>query len=336
MLGFLYAYAHRLSGLRAVVAHCARALGTSNFSSLSSALARPSSLGFVRGLVEHLERGHRPGSGDLVAIDAMALTVSSRQRHRAKLCNRQTAGGAVVWAYWLGARRGQCPVKVLKVIEGAWCDSRAMLGVELVRKGPVYLMDRGYYAFALFEKWLGSGVRFIVRARENCLVYTVLRTLSTPRMIGNNQLLQDALVRLGAKSAKRHPQVRLIVARLASGKSLTLVSDRLEWSAEDILSAYRQRWEIERFHRFLKETMGLAHLYSFHGSGMAFLLYTSLLLALVLLLASGSARPKRQTILMLHDLLREARARAGIGTAWKRNASTRKGRKQRRTRGKNP
>lgn len=319
-----------------VAERCARVLGTANFSSLSHALARPSSLAFVRGLVVRLEARHGPRSGDLVAIDGMSLTVSSRQRHRAKRCNRSTAGGGVVWSYLIRAKRGLCPVKVLKIVEGAWHDGRVMLGVELIREGPVYLMDRGFYSFELLERWLACGVRFIVRARGNCLLYEVLRTLSPPRRIGEKELVLDGLVRLGGKSARRHPEARLIVATLKSGEKLILVTDRMDWSAEAVLSAYHKRWHIERFHRFLKETMGLAHLYSFHGSGMAFLLCTALLLALLLLVSHDGSGDAEETILLLHSLLKQARVGAGIGPAWKRNACTRKGRKTRRKKARNP
>jgi len=331
VLGFLCAYAYRLPGLRTVTERCSETLGSSNFSSLSHALARPSSLAFVRRLVELLESRHCPRDNELVAIDGMSLTVSSKRRHRAKRCNRYTAGGGVVWTYAIRAAHGACPVKVLKIIEGAWHDTRVMRGVELIANGPVYLMDRGFYSFELLEKWLSSGVRFITRVRERSLTYETLRTLSLPRRIGDKSLLLDAVVRLGCPNAKRHPEVRLIVARLASGENLILATDRMDWSAERILAAYKQRWHIERFHRFLKETLGLAHLYSFHGSGMAFLLYTSLLLALLLLLSEeGGCGVKEDTITRLFQALRDLRSAAGIGPAWKRNACTRKPRKKAR------
>jgi len=49
--------------------------------------------------------------------------------------------------------------------------------------------------------------------------------------------------------------------------------DLLDWNAEALLEAYRKRWQIERFHRFLKETVGLAHLYSFQEAGLFLLLH---------------------------------------------------------------
>jgi IS4 transposase len=173
-------------------------------------------------------------------------------------------------------------------------------------------------------------VRFIVRAREHDLAYQVLRTLSPPRRIADKQLERDGWVRLGGPHAKTHPQVRLIIARLASGERLILATERLKWSAERVLAAYRQRWHIERFHRFLKDTLGLAHLYSFEQSGIAFLLLVALLLALLLVL--GASEPHGETIGTLYAMIRAVREALGLDTPWKRNTYARRRTKSRRLR----
>jgi hypothetical protein len=320
---FLLAFAARLSGLRAVTRRCGSLLATANFSSLCPALRRPSSLGFLRRLVGHLEGRPRGGSQEaLEAIDGMAVTLPKTRRHHCKKSNNATVGGGVVWAYMIDAAKGISPVKVLKLIEGAWHDTTVMRGVELIARGPVYLMDRGFYAFDLIERWLAQQVRFIVRVREHDLLYEVRQTFSAPRRIGNKWLRLDGLVRLGGPHAKAHPVVRLIIAELPSGQSLILATDRFKWSAQRVLEAYRKRWHIERFHRFLKDTLGLAHLYSFDQSGIAFLTLSALLLALLLFLAAGDAAG--ETILILRTMFKAVRAALGLDTPWKRNTYARR------------
>lgn len=323
MQTFLLAFAARLSGLRAVTRRCGSLLATANFSSLCPALRRPSSLGFLRRLVGHLEGRPRGGSKEaLEAIDGMAVTLPKTRRHHCKKSNNATVGGGVVWAYMIDAAKGISPVKVLKLIEGAWHDTTVMRGVELIARGPVYLMDRGFYAFDLIERWLAQQVRFIVRVREHDLLYEVWQTLSAPRWIGNKWLRLDGLVRLGGPHAKAHPVVRLIIAELPSGESLILATDRFKGSPQRVLEAYRKRWHIERFHRFLKDTLGLAHLYSFDQSGIAFLTLSALLLALLLFLAAGDAAG--ETILILRTMFKAVRAALGLDTPWKRNTYARR------------
>jgi hypothetical protein len=315
---FLIAFAARLSGLRAVAERCHELLGTKAFNTVSDALRRASSLTFVQAMVAELETLHNPGREELLALDSMALTLPKTQRHQCKKYNNRTVGGGVVWAYMIEAARNTCPIKVLKVVEGAWCDSRVMRDVSLRPAGPVYLMDRGFYAFKLLQKWLDEEVRFIVRARQRSLVYETIKMLSAPRRVGAMRLTLDAIVRLGAERADAHPVVRLIRVCLASGEELILATDRLTWSAERVLASYKKRWHIERFHRFLKDAMGLSHLYSFDQEGIAFLLYTALLGAILLFFADEN--PSGETILILRRLLKALRAALGLGTPWRRNS----------------
>ena len=62
------AFVARLSGLREIAERMNSVLGTNNFSSLSHALGRPSTLAFVRLLVDHLQTTHAPGKDELVAL----------------------------------------------------------------------------------------------------------------------------------------------------------------------------------------------------------------------------------------------------------------------------
>lgn len=314
---FMIAFVGRLSGLRAVLARCGHRVNTQHIGPLSTAVHRSSTLRFVQRLVGWLESTHKPGDEELVGLDGMALTLPKTQRHRCKKFNNKTVGGGVVWAYMVHAVKGVCPVHVLKVVEGAWHDTKVMRTVSLIPHGPVYLMDRGFYALDLLHQWLNERVRFIVRVRKRSLMYDGLERLSPPCRVGNKTVLLDARVRLGSPRAKRRPVVRLIRAVLPCGEQLILATDRFDWTTVRILDAYQKRWHIERFHRFLKDTLGLAHLYSFHQTGITFLLYTALLVALLLFLAA--ADPRGEIIAVLRQMLRLVRRALGLETPWKRN-----------------
>ena len=135
-------------------------------------------------------------------------------------------------------------------------------------------------------------------------------------------------MRLGGPQGKAHALVRLVVARPASGEELILASGLLAWSAEDLLAAYRRRWHIERFHRFVKDALGLAHLYSFHRLGLGLLLHVALLVAMLLFL--GVDESCGETIATLHIALRRTRAAVDLGSPWRRNTFT--GRRSKRKR----
>jgi len=116
-------------------------------------------------------------------------------------------------------------------------------------------MDRGFYALKLIEDWCVQGVRFIVRARYTS-IYEIVAQVGRPRAYGNRGRIElDAVVWLGCAAVKTHPLARMIRARVGE-EYIVLVTNQHAWSAEHILEAYRQRERIERFHRFVKDSLG--------------------------------------------------------------------------------
>ena len=58
-------------------------------------------------------------------------------RNNCKKYNNKTVDGGVVLAYMIQGAKGACPIKILKVVRGAWHGSKAMGSVKLTPKGPV-------------------------------------------------------------------------------------------------------------------------------------------------------------------------------------------------------
>jgi len=315
---FLGAFVMLLPSLEALVRRFGQTLATSHASTLSYALRRASSLAMVKVLIARLEEGFHPGELALVALDSMAASLRKTQRHGCKAMTRTAVGGGVLWAFCVDAVRGACPVKMLKFTHGAWSDSKTLMGIDLVSRGPVYLMDRGFWAIALIGRLLKNQTRFIMRASRQDFTFEIVQTLGLARMARRGVRIEiDAIVTLGSKQRKMRPRVRLVYARTKKGKDLILVSDRMQWSAERILESYRQRWQIERFHRFLKESVGLAHLYNFQQRGLEFLVHVALLLALLLFLSDS--RGKGLTADILYSLLKNLRLEIGLLGVWRRN-----------------
>jgi hypothetical protein len=316
---FMIALVLGLPGLRAVAGRGANWLGGCNHSALSHAVRRLSSVRMVQALLAALTPRQTLGRRDLVAIDSMPLTLPATLRHGCARITRTTVGGGMLWAFALNAPRGVNPVRILKVIEGAWHDSRQMEDVALEADGPNYLMDRGFYAIDLVARWTEQRVRFIVRAKCTHLRYKVEWTMGPPRWAGALRITEDAVVRLGRDDRQVRPLVRLVRATLPTGEELILVSGMLGESAEFLLKTYRQRWQIERFHYYLKETLGLAHLYSFQQNGLAFLAHVAVLLCVLLLLAADGATDKGLTVDRLRAILNSLRRACGVWGLWRRN-----------------
>jgi hypothetical protein len=308
-------------------------LATRNFSSLSHALRRDSSVRFARLLTDRLAATARYRRGELVAIDSMAVTLQSRLRHRCEKVNDTAVGGGLLWAYRIRSAAGECPVRLLKSVRGAWHDTRLMADVALEPRGPVYLMDRGFYRIDQIAEWLDDRVRFIVRARAKDLHYEIVKTLTKPRRLANGwQLFLDAYVRLGSDQRRgSRPVVRLVTAVSPRGQQFDYVTSEKS-PAVQIIADYGQRWHIERFHRFLKENLALAHLYSFDANGLEFLALTALVCAMLLAMGHGPHSAASETIQILQQALRQLQKPLGLGAIWRRNTlATRRGRRRSRS-----
>jgi hypothetical protein len=320
---FMIAFIMGLPGLRAVAARGSQLLSGCNHSALSHAVRRRSSLGIIEALLAWLAPRHTPGPNQLVAIDSMPVTLPATVQHGCTRINRTTVGGGVLWAFALHAAPGSNPVRILKVIQGPWYDACLMDDVELQAAGPIYLMDRGFYAIDLVARWAQQGVQFIVRAKRTHLRYEVEEHRGAPRRVEKLRLTLDAMVRLGGpdRLARRKacPRLRMVRAALTSGEELILVSNLMDQSAEYLLESYRQRWQLERFHYYLKETLGLAHLYSFQQNGLAFLVQVAVLLCVLLLLIPDAATKPGLTVDRLRSILESLRRACGFYGLWRRN-----------------
>ena len=93
----------------------------------------------------------------------MPLTLPATRRHNCRTINSASVGGAILWAFRLQAPRGVNPVTILKVIRGPWHDTKTIVDAPLTPKGPIYLMDRGFWSIGLIAHWLGAN-RPVLRA----------------------------------------------------------------------------------------------------------------------------------------------------------------------------
>ena len=81
------------------------------------------------------------------------------------------------------------------------------------------------------------------------------------------------------------------------GRPVLLVTDRLDWPAEIVTLAYRYRWSVELFFRWLKAILGCRHLLSQSAEGVA-LQVDAALIASVLLAQWTGRKPDKRTFEM--------------------------------------
>jgi IS4 transposase len=125
-----------------------------------------------------------------------------------------------------------------------------------IEAGVTYVYDLGYYDFGWWAELDNAGCRFVTRLKKNT-PFTAVHDNSVPE--GGN-VISDRIGHLPARLAKSRKNplqvpVREIVVVSDTGVILRIVTNDLDAPAAEIADLYKQRWQIELFFRWVKQTL---------------------------------------------------------------------------------
>jgi len=100
--------------------------------------------------------------------------------------------------------------------------------------------------------------------------------------------------------------MRLVIVQVpnrdGSRNELWLLTDRLELSADLVAVAYRYRWTVELFFRWMKSVLGARHLISHKENGVTLQMYAAMIVSLLIVIYTGS-KPTVRTFEILQFYL---------------------------------
>ena len=213
----------------------------------------------------------------------------------------------MAWALWQGgggARAAKMHVHfdVLKAVPldatvtPAACSELGQLQATL-QPGRLYVLDRGYAGYWLLKAIADAGSSFVVRVQDN-VAYAAAdeRPVSAAARAAGG--VRDVVARrLGADHHRDAvgQAVRLLWTRRGPGADggWVLCTDRLGMDADLVVLAYRYRWWVELFFRWLKCILGCRHLLSAGANGVTIQVYVALIASLLISLWTGHKPTKR-------------------------------------------
>jgi hypothetical protein len=286
------------SRLTKVQAFCGgRAVSAGSFSEAQH-LFDPALLeGLVRELAQRVPEAQVPKDWDclknLTAVDGSLLPALPR----------------MVWALWLDDDHKAAKMHVhFEVLRGIPIQATVTTGNDsekqqlrqTLEKGRLYVIDRGYAEYQLFQDILDAGSQFVGRIRDNA-VWEVVEQRPISEAAWAAGVRSDRIVWLGCEPSKKALRQPLRVLEVATGKVdregrpevLLLASSCLEMAAELLALAYTFRWEEELFFRWFKCVLGRRHLLSESLDGLTVQVYVALIANLLLTLWAGKKPTKR-------------------------------------------
>ena len=190
-------------------------------------------------------------------------------------------------------------------------DERRVLKHHL-EAGRCYVMDRGYFAYWLFDAIVAVASDYVCRIKK-CASYQALEERAITPAAKEAGVVRDVVVAAGCPQRQdRRPDhpVRLVFVqvqvapRAARGntrpkgpprtETLILATNLLDVPAEVIALVYKHRWGVELFFRFFKHVLGCRHLISDDPDGVAIQCYCAVI-ACMLLALWGGKKPDKAT-----------------------------------------
>jgi hypothetical protein len=185
---------------------------------------------------------------DLTAVDGSLLPALPR----------------MAWALWLNDQHRAAKMHVhfevlrgipvhVSVTEGNGSETEQLR--QHLRPGRLYVKDRGYADYQLFQDVIDAKSSFIGRIRENAVWELVEeRPISAKARAAGVQ--RDLVVWLGCEQSGQVFKQKLRVIAVATGKTgsngkpevLLLATDRMDLEADLIALGYRFRWTVEMPH----------------------------------------------------------------------------------------
>src|SRR5213080_1880753 len=295
LIAMLYAQFYGARGLREIAtnlrSHASKLyhLGgcTVSKSALSTANAsRPFEVfaGLLSALMAQLQRGYRRKIGDCVRlIDSTSVQLSSLSGDWATF----SAGVCGAKAHIIYDPDADQPLYLM--VTAANINDITVAKEMPIEPGATYVFDLGYYDYGWWARLDAAGCRIVTRLKSN----TPLNAVKEDRIPKHTNILSDRIGYLPARLARsrKNPMqepVREIRVRIETGKVLRVLTNDLDAPAQEIADLYKQRWQIELFFRWVKQTLKIKHFFGTSENAVRIQIAVALIAFLLLRMAQAA------------------------------------------------
>jgi IS4 transposase len=176
-------------------------------------------------------------------------------------------GKVCSWAAWNGRIRGmKLHVVYDPISDVPTCVETTLANVNDVeigrqvpiKKGTIYVFDKGYCRFDWWQKINDHGAFFVTRPKTNMRLRSKKRRTIRKRKGDGFKIIADDEVTLASKGDSRLTMpLRRIKARRDNGGLITLITNDLSRTAIEIADLYKSRWQIELLFRWIKQHLDI-------------------------------------------------------------------------------
>ena len=230
--------------------------------------------------------------GVLTAVDGSFLRCLPRMTWA--LFRQKTTNRAVRMHLHFDVQRG---IPADLEITDARCSEKKVLR-RRIQPGNLYVVDRGYIDYSLYQDIHNGKSFFVARLKDNS-TYQVLSDRPLSEKDRQAGVVCDQWVRMGSAFTEGDltAPVRRLVLRDEEGKEILLLTNT-DLPAEIIGLIYRYRWQVELFFRWFKCILRCTHWLSTTQTGLTLQVYVAVLASLLISLWTGR-KPTKRTFEMI-------------------------------------
>lgn len=259
--------------------------------------------------------------GTLTLVDATLISAMPRIMS-ASVMKQRGDSGTIKWRLHTHFEVDRhVPSRIDVTREGGGDDDERAVLNRTIESDRLYVKDRGYAKFKLFNDIVAAKSSYVCRLRDNTVAEVVKDHPLTEADRAAN-VLSDQIVLLGqsGKAIDRpNHTMRLVIVKIkphvSQGKYkggssgvdsdgfLRIATNLLDVPAEIIALLYAYRWTIEIFFRQLKHLLGCRHLLSHNQNGIEIQTYCAIIACLVIALWTGRKPTKRTQEMVCYHLM---------------------------------
>jgi hypothetical protein len=138
----------------------------------------------------------------------------------------------------------------------------------------LYVFDRGYVDYEKYDELCEKSIRFATRLKSNA-VFEVIEELP---VLADSPITYMAKIKLGSPSTyvMKHC-LYLIETKDSKGNTIRIITNDFSLNAEEISEAYKNRWQIELFFKWIKQHLHVKKMYGTSQNAVFSQLYIALI-----------------------------------------------------------
>lgn len=162
----------------------------------------------------------------------------------------------------------------------AACNDKKFLGQLKPLPGTIYVFDKGYVNYTIWQLWTENGVFYVTRINDNAQYEVLSGVVNHISEYANGGIISDQIIRL--KTNETIHEARLIIYKdPVSGVVLKFISNMFTYQAYTIIELYKHRWSIEVLFKQLKQNFELSWFYSDSPEGIKTQIWIALIANLI-------------------------------------------------------